>query len=351
MSRPFHPSRHLAAAMSQPSSIGVIVNPSAGRDVRRLVSWASVVPHAEKVNTVLRLLAAGACLGLERAWLIPDASGLGARVVEKVRAAQAAGELRLPEVRLLPMASSDSVEDSRAAAVALRAMGVGAIAVLGGDGTHRAVAQGCGEVPLLTLSTGTNNAFPRLREPTLAGMALGLYLRGRVPEAVALQRNKVLRVRGADAEAIALVDVVVSRQRGVGARAVYSADDVHSVYAAFAQANAIGLSSIAAYLQPVDRAQPWGAQVELGEGRELLAPLLPGVLQTVRVRRVQRLLPGHAQPLPAVHGTLAFDGEREWTLDPLQPPTIELALDGPRTLAVEAILDHAGAHGLLLGGR
>ena len=337
--------------MSRPLSIGVIANPAAGRDVRRLVSWATLVPHSEKVNTVLRLLGACACLGVEQAWLIPDASGLGARVIEKVHSAQGAGYARLPAVQLLPMAAGESAEASRKAAALLRAMGVGAIAVLGGDGTHRAVAQGCGDVPLLALSTGTNNAFPRLREPTLAGMALGLYLGGHVPESVALQRNKLLRVRCTHGDSIALVDVVVSRQRAVGARALYSADDVRSVFVAFAQANAIGLSSIAAYVEPVGRGQPWGLHVELGTGRELLVPLLPGVLQRVCVEHASRLLPGRPQRLSPAHGTLAFDGEREWILDPLDPPSITLELDGPRTLEVEAILDYAAAHGLLLGPR
>ena len=48
---------------------------------------------------------------------------------------------------------------------------VAAIVVLGGDGTHRVVAAHCGDIPLLALSTGTNNAFPELREATVAGLA------------------------------------------------------------------------------------------------------------------------------------------------------------------------------------
>ena len=35
--------------------------------------------------------------------------------------------------------------------------------VLGGDGTHRAVVTGCGDVPIAGISTGTNNAFPETR--------------------------------------------------------------------------------------------------------------------------------------------------------------------------------------------
>ena len=56
----------------------------------------------------------------------------------------------------------------------MRAAGVAAIVVLGGDGTHRVVAKACGDVPICALSTGTNNAFPEMRETTVAGLATGL---------------------------------------------------------------------------------------------------------------------------------------------------------------------------------
>ena len=72
--------------------------------------------------------------------------------------------------------------------------GVALIAVLGGDGTHKAVAAEVGDV-LLALSTGTNNAFPELREATGAGLAGGLCASNRVPPEIGLRRNKRLLVR------------------------------------------------------------------------------------------------------------------------------------------------------------
>ncbi len=54
--------------------------------------------------------------------------------------------------------------------------------MLGGDGTHKAVAAEVGDILLPTLSTGTNNAFPELREATSAGLAGGLYASGRIPD-------------------------------------------------------------------------------------------------------------------------------------------------------------------------
>lgn len=42
-----------------------------------------------------------------------------------------------------------------------------------GDGTHRAVASVCRDVPIVGISTGTNNAFPPMREVTVTAMGSG----------------------------------------------------------------------------------------------------------------------------------------------------------------------------------
>ena len=51
---------------------------------------------------------------------------------------------------------------------------------LGGDGTNRAFALGWRDAPLLPISTGTNNVFPRFVEATVAGAAAGLVASGAV---------------------------------------------------------------------------------------------------------------------------------------------------------------------------
>ena len=89
------------------------------------------------------------------------------------------------------------------------AAGVAAIVVLGGDGTHRAVARCCGEAWIAGISTGTNNAFPEHLEPTVTGLAVGLAVTGRVSRETALIPNKLLKVsiNGGQQSDIALVDV------------------------------------------------------------------------------------------------------------------------------------------------
>ena len=55
----------------------------------------------------------------------------------------------------------------------MREAGCGALVVLGGDGTQRAVAKAWRDAPLVPLSTGTNNVFPLHVEATAAGLAAG----------------------------------------------------------------------------------------------------------------------------------------------------------------------------------
>ena len=62
----FFPAAERTLARS-PVTVGIIANPASGRDIRRLVSHASVFPTAEKANMVQRVFAALGALGVPRA--------------------------------------------------------------------------------------------------------------------------------------------------------------------------------------------------------------------------------------------------------------------------------------------
>jgi predicted polyphosphate/ATP-dependent NAD kinase len=286
-------------------------------------------------------------LGVREAWMPPDAAGLATHVRDSAALARRTRSLPMPEVRLLDMRVTDSAVDSATATKLLVERGVALIAVLGGDGTHRAVATHCGTVPLAALSTGTNNAFPERRESTLVGMAAALVATGRVEEAIGVRPNKCLRVRGPGVEELALVDVAVSRERQTGARAVADGEALSDLYVSFAEPTVLGLSAVAGLLQPVSRAAAHGLHVRFGPGPVLWAPIMPGLLQPMSVAHTQRLVPGRAVRLPDAPGTLALDGEREIAFEARAGLQIELGLDGPRTIDVEAVLAQAAQRGLL----
>src|SRR5262249_14923015 len=103
---------------------------------------------------------------------MPDAFGIVQRALHHLDGA--------PPTRPIELDLSDTESDSTCAATRLRERGVACLVTLGGDGTNRAVAKGCGEVPLVPLSTGTNNVFPQFMEGTIAGLAAGAIASGDV---------------------------------------------------------------------------------------------------------------------------------------------------------------------------
>jgi predicted polyphosphate/ATP-dependent NAD kinase len=334
------------------SSIGVVANPMSGRDIRRLVAHASVFPNAEKTSMTLRLIAAAGAAGVERVLMSTDAMGV-AGGVRRAQRRRRAGSGRWPELEFVTLdAITGTADDTRVFVGAMRARGVGAIVVLGGDGTVRAAAVTCGDVPLLPISTGTNNAFPEMWEATVAGTAVALLATGLVPADEVTRVAKVLHVHAGAVHEPALVDVCVSTSAHVGSRALWQPATLRELYCAFAEPHAIGLSSIAGLLHPSGRADADGVVVRMVDPavapRVVFAPIAPGVVVPIGVAAAGPLVAGEPWPVALDRGTVAVDGEREIEFGPTTPVTVTLALDGPRVLDVRVALSAAAVRGLLV---
>lgn len=333
--------------------LGVIANPVSARDIRRVVANAGNLQITDRVNIVLRMLQAARAAGVGRALLMPDRGGIRALLERHLRR----GDPTLPEVAWLDFEPTSTVEDSFTAARLLQAAGAAAIVVLGGDGTHRAVVReltASGRpLPIAGLSTGTNNAFPEMREPTITGLATGLYAAGRIGAAEALVANKLLEVvihprdGGAPRRDIAIVDAVITHDRSVGARALWKTGSLAAAYLAFAEPEAIGLSSIGGLLQPVGRRERGGLAVQLADDDAhtllmLHAPIAPGLVLPVPVAGWQRLVPDEPALVRQQAGTVALDGERELAFEAGDRVTVTLrenafpTVDVARCMAVAA---------------
>jgi hypothetical protein len=360
-------------------TVGVIANPASGRDIRRLVAGASVFDNAEKGSMIFRLMAGLGAAGVERVLMMPAADGVGGGLERQLSGRRGAlAEARFPALEVLDYAPTSTARDTVRAVEAMCVAGVAAIVVLGGDGTHRVVAAGCGDTPVCALSTGTNNAFPEMREATVAGLAVGLLATGRMAPETGLVRELAFAVTVNDGERreVALVDVAVSRERWIASRALWRAENVSEIFVAFASPSAVGFSAVAGLLDPVvrpaagpddpvtpgpagrhdpaKRPSSAGLHVALappGEAPIVLdIPLAPGLIVPIGVASHRRLALHERVTLAPAAGTLALDGEREIERSPADEVTVELT-PGPLRVDVDAVMARAAADGLLMTRR
>jgi len=331
--------------------VGIIANPVSARDIRRIVAYAGNMQITDRANIVLRLLSGLGAVGIERVLIMPENSGIRQHVVRGLQRSSNLGEGRFPTVEYLDMPISSSTQDSIDAADRMRAAGVAAIIVLGGDGTHRAVVSACGEIPIAGVSTGTNNAFPKFQEPTTVGMAVGLAVTETGLAEVAFRGNKLLEVDVSGHREIALVDVAVVSERYVGARALWRAQNFKELFVAFAETEVIGMSVVAGLLDPVSRDTPEGRHVRFDNSSnpvyELRAPIAPGVIETIGIESWSSLLPDTPYAIDQQQGSIAFDGERELSFSSDDRPTITLRTNAFRTIDVSACMQR-GARARLL---
>ncbi len=335
-------------------AVGILANPASGRDIRRLVAQASVFQTAEKSNMVARTMAGLGAVGVTRTFMMPDLGGIAGGVNRVIKIHDNMGTDLWPAMTFLDMEIEQAPIDTLRAVEMMIEAGAATIVVLGGDGTNRLVASVCGEVPMMPLSTGTNNVFPALREATIAGLAAGLVATGRVDTATGCRRNKVLRVLlNGELRDLALVDLCVSSELYIGSKALWKADSLEELFVCFAEADAIGLDSIAGLIRPVGREEPIGLRLRLGDPqgapRIVTAPIGPGLIAPVGIYEVAELHPGQAVALATRQGVVALDGEREIEFSPRDSVEVRLEADGPLTVDIDRVMRHAAERGLLVG--
>lgn len=332
--------------MPDGTAVGVVANPSSAHDIRRLVADGALVTANDKVNMVRRMLSGLHSVGVDRALSMTDRGGISATLAELARR-PAAGAW--PTLDFVDQVITHSATDTTSAVDAMVAAGVGAIVVLGGDGTHGVVADACGDVPIASIATGTNNAFPRYAEPTVVGMAAGLVATGALAADEVACRTKVLTVRSAGRRHRALVDVAVTAHDSVASGAVWDPSMVRELFLCFAEPHRIGLSAIGAHVRAVRRDDPVGLHVRLGRPAAMTVrvPFAPGLMRDVALRDVAAIVPGATTVVTAPRGVVAVDGERAFRFAEPETVTVTLGIDGPLAIDVEAAMERAATRGLL----
>lgn len=334
--------------------VGIIANPVSARDIRRIISHAGNMTITDRANVVLRLMAGMAATGIEKVVMMPENSGICRHLVRDLDRSAKQGQKNFPELEILEMPVSGKATDSALAAKMMRDLGVATIIVLGGDGTHRVVVGACGDVPIASVSTGTNNAFPEMREPTITGLAIGLAGTGKVPPSTALRSNKWLEVHINDRREIALVDVAIVRERFVGARAVWKADSLRELFVTFGEPGGIGMSSIAGLLAPVSRDDPHGRHIVFAPTDKasilLNVPIAPGLMEMIGIDRADKLHFDNMVSNTPSTGSLALDGEREISFSEEDRIRVVLRDAAFCTVDVSSTMAYAAEHGLFVEG-
>ncbi len=325
-------------------SIAIVVNPMAGRDVRRVAARASTMTFEAKRDAVARIAAGADAVGVTDIFVAAEPFRLATVALEWMPLKSRVHVLRTP--------LANAAADTGAAVAAFLAHGATTIVSLGGDGTNRAVARAAPDVDLVPLSTGTNNVFPTLAEPTAAGMAAGLAARGALPEDLR-PRCKLVHIAGVDGvQDLAVVDAALLADDFTGNMRPFDAKRLRRILLTRAEPDAIGTSPIGGFLDAVTAEDECGLLLDVvpngSASRRVAAPLSPGWFREVRVADVRRVPFGTPVSFSGT-GVLALDGDREHKLTPVHPFRAVIRRDGPRVVRIAAALRYAARKGLLAG--
>lgn len=327
------------------TTVGLVVNPAAGRDIRRLTGGASVSDNYAKRRTAECVLEGLTVADDVHVLVMPDSTGLAGNLVD-----DAPADL---DVELLDMTVTASGRDTRGAAERFAEKADVAV-VLGGDGTNRDVAHSIGDVPVVSISTGTNNVVPTPVDGTVAGAAAALVGSGVVPAEEATYRHGTVEARVErsdedDQHVRGLATLGVLDRPFVGTRAILDPSDIIGGVVSRASSTEIGLSGIPGGLLTHRPDDPGGVGFHLGppasSPRTVRAVTVPGVLSTVGVEDYRVLDDEEDYVFEVPRGVVSVDGERELAVRDATVRVRPLA-DGPRLVRIEDVVERGAQEGL-----
>jgi len=323
----------------RPATIGIIANPVSGRDIRRVAARGGISSIEDKRNRIARAVIGAVAAGARHIVAMKEPFGI---------ASGALADLRLEaELEILDVNARVDPRDTERAALEMKKRHVDVIITLGGDGTNRTIAKVWPEVTLVPMSTGTNNVFPSLVEPTVAGAAAGLVANGFVDIDLVAPRSKMIHLRMTDgSEDAALVDAVTLVNDFVGNRMPVDPMNLRQLLVSVARPDTIGVSSIAGLHATCDVDEDAAILVRCGDGGQWTnSPIAPGLYKKVPVLEVTRV--GLGEEIDLVGPTtLAFDGDREHQIFTEEPVVAVVRRDGPRVVNVRAALSAGASQGI-----
>ena len=322
-------------------TVGIIANPVSGRDIRRVAARGGISSAEDKRNRIARAVIGAVAGGATHVVAMKEPFGIASGALTDLPVEA--------ELEILDIGARVDPADTARAALAMRDRGIKVVITLGGDGTNRTIARVWPEVTLVPMSTGTNNVFPSLVEPTVAGAAAGLVATGKADEDEVAPRSKMIHLDLADgSEDVALIDAATLANDFVGNRMPVDPNNLRQLLVSTARPDTIGVSSVAG-LHAVCLSQDDAAiLVTCGEGGALTnAPIAPGLYQQVPVLEVERIDLGEEIDLDGP-STLAFDGDREHQIQAGTATRAVVRRDGPRVVDVRRTLGVGASKGFFV---
>ena len=328
-------------------SIGIIVNPASGKDIRRLVSHATVIDNSEKINIVERVILGAQALGVERVYMMSDFFRIGYRVKDKL---STSGELKC-EINLIEMVNYNSIKVTMNTAEFMEKNNVGCIITLGGDGTNRAVAKVVKDTPLITISTGTNNVYPVMLEGTIAGMAAAAAASDRFDKNKYTSKDKRIEIfLDSQLKDIALVDAAISNESFIASKAIWDMENIEKIFVTRSHPASIGFSSIVGCKKIISPKDDFGACINVNtSGSAVIAPISAGVMERICID--EPVILGFDDEFEFVangRGSIALDGEKEIVFSDGQHFVFKISRNGPNHIDVVKALKTAQLNGFFL---
>ena len=303
--------------------------------------------HEAKRDIVARIAAGADSVGVNEIYIVDEPFRIASMALDWM-------PLKAKVVTLEIELHHDATDTERAVR-AFVGEGVEVIVSLGGDGTNRIIARSAPQLELIPLSTGTNNVFPSMVEPTTAGVVAALAAMGRFSDDATRgirNRAKVLHTAFSDGiNDIALIDAVQLRDDFVGNLLPYDEAKLKKILLTRALPDRVGMSPVGGLISVVEEKDDFGLLVEVSEMEDseifIRVPLSPGFFKDVAISRSQRVDLGEKVTFEG-EGILALDGEREHKLGNKRSVAATIRRDGPWVYDVGAAMRYAVAEGMML---
>ena len=315
------------------STVGIIANPLSGKDIRRLVASASVVSTHAKANELVKLYSGLVSEGIKKIVVMPDLSDITKRSREKFN--------DQVETEILKTTVIDHEETTIQAAKEMERRKLGCVVIFGGDGTCRLASKFLANTPILAISTGTNNLFPKKIDGTVAGMVVGKFYNLKNKKDYCFKEQKLDIYINKKYKDSALVDAVISDIPYIGSKAIWNMDNVKEMFISKVIPEGIGFSSIAFHLTKKQDLINQGIYINFNDSRSpmiIKAPIAPGKIEEVLINKWKIFDSNDLIEIALKSGTIALDGERTIEFSTSEKASVKLNLNGPISLIVEKIL-------------